>query len=154
MEERALKIKTADAWKDSELATARAILLEISPHQVDAGHKIGRDPRTVSVEDYARAGIEGEAILQVIRAKCMDCCVEQADEVRKCTAITCPNWPYRMGSNPFRAKRQLSDEQRTALVERLAASRGATVSAPQKFRDGNLPDDLPPLKGLEDQDHG
>jgi hypothetical protein len=30
-----------------------------------------------------------------------------------------------MGSNPFRAKRVLSDEQRVAMVERLAKARAA-----------------------------
>jgi nitrate reductase alpha subunit len=40
-------------------------------------------------------------ILRAIRAKCLDCCVNQIDEVRKCTAIDCDLWPYRMGKNPF-----------------------------------------------------
>jgi hypothetical protein len=135
-----LKIKTADAWKDAELATAHAILLETSPHQIDGGGKVGRDPRQVSVEEFAGAGIGGAALLQVIRAKCLDCCVEQANEVRKCTAITCPNWPYRMGENPFRAERRMSDEQLAAARERgraLAANRAARLSADVKLTSAN-----------------
>ena len=34
---------------------------------------------------------------KAIREKCLDCCCWQREEVRKCTAIHCPLWPYRMG---------------------------------------------------------
>lgn len=40
-------------------------------------------------------------ILQVIRAKCLDCCVGQPGEVRLCNFKDCDLWPYRMGKNPF-----------------------------------------------------
>jgi hypothetical protein len=42
-------------------------------------------------------------MLAIIRAKCLDCCCGQLSEVRKCTAVGCALWPYRFGSNPFRA---------------------------------------------------
>ena len=35
----------------------------------------------------------------------LDCCCSVASEVRKCTAVACPSWPFRMGVNPFREKR-------------------------------------------------
>lgn len=35
--------------------------------------------------------------LKAIRAKCLDCCVFSKDEVKKCTAIECPLWMYRLG---------------------------------------------------------
>lgn len=47
------------------------------------------------------AGHEKLPLLRVIREKCMDCCAQQQVEVRKCTAVDCPLWPYRMGKNPF-----------------------------------------------------
>ena len=32
---------------------------------------------------------------QAIKAKCLDCCGYQRDEVRHCTVILCPLWAYR-----------------------------------------------------------
>ena len=34
---------------------------------------------------------------KAIRLKCIDCCCGQSAEVRKCPAIDCPLWRYRMG---------------------------------------------------------
>ena len=39
----------------------------------------------------------------IIRAHCLDCCGGSSDEVRKCTALDCPSWPFRIGTNPWRA---------------------------------------------------
>jgi hypothetical protein len=32
--------------------------------------------------------------------------------MRKCVAIACPNWPYRLGENPFRAAREMTSSGR------------------------------------------
>lgn len=40
--------------------------------------------------------------IKAIRAKCLDCCVGQAQEVRLCPVHDCPLYPYRMGHNPNR----------------------------------------------------
>ena len=50
--------------------------------------------------------------MQVIRSKCLDC-AGTALEVRYCVATSCPSWPYRMGSNPFRPP--MSEERKAAL---------------------------------------
>jgi hypothetical protein len=55
-------------------------------------------------------------VLKAIRAKCLDCCYQET-EVRKCTAVGSPAWPYRIGSNPLRKKKELSEEQRELLRE-------------------------------------
>ena len=34
---------------------------------------------------------------KAIRLKCIDCCAGQVAEVRKCTAVDCPLWRFRMG---------------------------------------------------------
>jgi len=34
---------------------------------------------------------------KAIRLKCLDCCAGQAAEVRKCPAVDCPLWRFRMG---------------------------------------------------------
>lgn len=44
-----------------------------------------------------------QSMLRVIRGKCLDCAYTPS-EVRKCVSTTCPLWPYRMGTNPFRTR--------------------------------------------------
>jgi hypothetical protein len=63
------------------------------------------------------------AVLDAVRDKCLDCCVGQVSEVRKCTAVVCPNWPFRMGWNPWRDRKPMSPERRREIGERLAAAR-------------------------------
>lgn len=38
--------------------------------------------------------------IKAIRAKCLDCCCNHPSEVRICTAVKCPLYPYRMGKRP------------------------------------------------------
>lgn len=61
--------------------------------------------------------------IKAIRAKCLDCCCDQSNEVKLCPAEDCPLWPFRMGKNPFRQKRILTDEQKAAAAERLRKAR-------------------------------
>lgn len=60
--------------------------------------------------------------LKAIRAKCLDCCCGQANEVKLCPAVDCELHPYRFGKNPYN-KRTLTDEQRQAAAERLKKAR-------------------------------
>jgi hypothetical protein len=83
---------------------------------------IGRDPREVPLPILSRYHGEKNP-LKALRARCLDCCCGVPSEVRKCTAVICPSWPFRMGTNPFREKRVLSAEQKVAMVERLAKAR-------------------------------
>ena len=53
-------------------------------------------------EELEEAGIERVTFAKAIRAHCIDCCAYQANEVRKCIAVTCNLWPFRFGSNPWR----------------------------------------------------
>lgn len=38
--------------------------------------------------------------MKAIRAKCLDCCCGQINEVRQCTVKNCPLYTYRMGHRP------------------------------------------------------
>ena len=100
----------------------RGNLLEISPYQVDEGELIGKHLGDVPSEILSLK-FRAQNPLKAIRERCLDCCCGNATEVRKCTAIDCPSWPFRMGTNPFRRKRSLSAEQKTELVERLGQAR-------------------------------
>lgn len=63
--------------------------------------------------------------VKAIREKCLDCCCGQANEVKLCAIEQCALWPFRFGKNPYRQKREMSDEQRQAAVERLRRAREA-----------------------------
>ena len=89
------------------------------------GRRRGADPREMSGEQLEVAGIIGRPVLAAIRAKCLDCCCGQTSEVAACTVIGCALWPFRMNTNPFRAAREMSEEQRQAAGERLAKARAA-----------------------------
>ena len=62
--------------------------------------------------------------MKAIRAKCLDCCCGQKDEVKSCPSSGCPLWAFRLGKNPNRT-RTLTEEQKKAAAERLARARAA-----------------------------
>ena len=97
----------------------RRHFLEISPHESDEGELIGKHPNDVP-SDFLSLNFRAQNPLKAIRAKCLDCCCGNAAEVRKCPAVDCSLWPFRMSTNPFRKKRELSAEQRRAIAGRLA----------------------------------
>lgn len=55
--------------------------------------------------------------LKAIRAKCLDCSGDYINEVRECPVTDCALYPFRMGKNPFRKPRQLSEEAKQKLME-------------------------------------
>lgn len=66
--------------------------------------------------------------LKAIREKCLDCCCGQPSEVKSCPAEDCPLWHFRMGKNPFRQKRELTEEQKANLAERMKKAREARMN--------------------------
>jgi hypothetical protein len=94
----------------------------LEPHPIDGpDYLVGRDPRgAISREDFASCG-HTRSILEAVRAKCLDCCCQQPNEVRYCTATFCALWPFRMSANPFH-KRELSEARREELRERGRAA--------------------------------
>jgi hypothetical protein len=101
------------------------------PCATEGGNLVGRDPRQMGRIELEAAGFERASPMELIRAKCLDCCAGHAQEVRYCVATSCPLWPYRMSSNPFRAP--LSEEVRTARAASLAKAR-APRSNPVKLQ--------------------
>jgi hypothetical protein len=89
---------------------ARGPLAHLKPHLAErepseGGLEVGRDPRSVPETDWQRAGLPLRTLAEAARAKCLDCCGGQLREVRFCLALTCPLWPFRMGTDPFRGTR-------------------------------------------------
>ena len=65
------------------------------------GTVVGQDPRRLSTDELRELGHRGKPLLQAMRRRCIDCCGGKKDEVRRCTAVACPLWPYRMGTDPW-----------------------------------------------------
>lgn len=61
--------------------------------------------------------------VKAIRLFCLDCCGDSASAVKECEAKCCALYPFRLGKNPYRAKRELTDEQKEAAKIRLAEAR-------------------------------
>ena len=56
--------------------------------------------------------------VKAIREKCLDCCCGSANEVSMCVITDCALYPFRMGKNPYRKKREYSEEELAALKKR------------------------------------
>ena len=63
--------------------------------------------------------------VKAIRAFCLECCGGSSAEVRECTSSNCPLKPFRLGKNPYRSKREMTEEQKAAARERLQKAREA-----------------------------
>lgn len=63
----------------------------------------------------------GEKItpLKAIKKHCLDCRFGNRKEVVACDDEDCNLYPFRIGKNPFRGKRELSEEEKKEMVERL-----------------------------------
>jgi hypothetical protein len=74
------------------------------PHYLEPGPDgklIGRHPLAMGIDGLKAAGHRPMSPSKALRLKCLDCCVGSPAEVRACTAIKCPSWPFRMGRNPY-----------------------------------------------------
>ena len=56
--------------------------------------------------------------MKAIRAKCLECCCGQANEVKLCVCSDCALYDFRMGKNPNIRKREYTEEQRAVMAER------------------------------------
>ena len=70
--------------------------------------------------------------IKAIRAKCVDCCCGSTAEVKECQATKCPLYPFRFGKNPYRQRREMSEEQKRVLADRLREARKIVVGAVEK----------------------
>lgn len=67
--------------------------------------------------------------VKAIRAYCVEiCCCGSANEVKLCPIPECPLYSFRFGKNIFRTKRELTEEQKTAMAERLKKARDAKLA--------------------------
>lgn len=67
-----------------------------------------------------------ESPLKAIKEHCRECMDNLYSEIKNCPGEgKCQLWPFRLGINPYRTKRILSEEQKAKLVETLTKSREA-----------------------------
>lgn len=105
---------------------SRAVFLEKSPHEADAGQLIGRDPRQIPRAEI-RLLQHAESPSKAVRAKCIDCSGGNATEVRKCVTIHCALWPFRMGVNPFHASSASARRETEAAITDLSGDGGVAL---------------------------
>lgn len=82
--------------------------------------------------------------VKAIRAKCLDCCCGNPNEVRLCTVESCALFPFRFGKNPYR--KELTPEQKAAKIAALTRRTPYTVddSAANSPSEGTyIPQDIP-----------
>jgi len=94
------------------------------------GFDVGRDPRDMSANELEQLGHARVSPLRALRLNCLDCCNGSAQEVRLCTAVDCPSWPFRMGKSPWRAP--LDDAEQARRAAMMNRNRASTSAAPEK----------------------
>lgn len=57
--------------------------------------------------------------VKAIRLKCLDCSGGSSNEVEQCSITTCALYPFRFGKNPFRTKKELTEEQKQIMRDRF-----------------------------------
>ena len=57
---------------------------------------------------------DGLQVIKAIREKCLECSGSR-NEVKECNVTGCALYAFRLGKNPYRTKRELSEEQREWL---------------------------------------
>lgn len=84
------------------------------------------EPAEVTPRYLAGLGIHRISRGDAIRDYCVRICMcGSIKAVAKCASGDCPLWPFKMGTDPWREKREMTDEQRQAAVARLAGARRA-----------------------------
>lgn len=76
--------------------------------------------------------------VKAIRKFCRECYGNSLDAVINCSSEKCVLLPFRVGQNPFREVRELSEESRKSLAERLSRARIAT----KQKEDANIIKDI------------
>ena len=67
--------------------------------------------------------------VKAIRAFCMECSCGQTSEVKSCPVHKCPLYPFRFGKNPYRQRREMTEEEKQALADRLKEARKSIGSS-------------------------
>lgn len=61
--------------------------------------------------------------VKAVRAFCLECSGGSPAEVKSCPREVCPLFPFRLGKNPYRQRREMSEEEKLVLAARLKEAR-------------------------------
>ena len=122
------------------------------------GQEVGRDPHQMTSGELVALGHSPMSPLKALRLRCIDCCAGSSLEVRLCTAVSCPSWPFRLGRNPWRPP---ASEAQRAWGRRLAAM--STEAFLEKAENGgrdvlattlpaSTPEPLSPLVSVDEEE--
>ena len=75
--------------------------------------------------------------VKAIRAKCLECSNGSTAEVKDCPVTKCPLYPFRMGKNPYRQRREMTEEQKQVLADRLKEARKSLTGSVEKVEVGD-----------------
>ena len=75
--------------------------------------------------------------VKAIRAFCMECSSGQTSEVKACSVYKCPLYPFRFGKNPYRQRREMTEEEKQVLADRLKEARKNVASSAEKSEVGD-----------------
>lgn len=63
--------------------------------------------------------------LEAIKLMCIDCMGGLKNEVKYCPTKKCAVWEFRLGKNPYRKSRELTEEEKEQMKERMMKAREA-----------------------------
>ena len=75
---------------------------------------------------------ENKNPVKAIRAFCLECSGGATSEVKFCPVEECPLYPFRFGKNPYRQRRELTEEERQVLKDRLVLIRKNACNSAEK----------------------
>lgn len=75
--------------------------------------------------------------VKAIRAKCLDCCCNNRKEVELCTCEKCSLHPFRFGKDPYKKKREYTEEEMETMRKRASYMR----SYKKEFNNGKTSKD-------------
>jgi hypothetical protein len=61
--------------------------------------------------------------VKAVRAFCLECCGGSTAEVKNCPRTVCPLYPFRFGKNPYRQRREMTEDEKRVLSDRLREAR-------------------------------
>jgi hypothetical protein len=73
--------------------------------------------------------------LRAVRLHCVECCGGSSNEVRHCSATSCPLWPFRFGRRPNAEEKAVVAELPTYPLERRMAGASALRAARKRCID-------------------
>ena len=67
--------------------------------------------------------------VKAIREFCMECSGGSSSEVKNCPVYECPLYAFRFGKNPYRQRREMTEEEKQVLADRLREARKNLASS-------------------------